>query len=84
MLFQSIGKNIRATIISMMRSGFYFIPTILILTRCFGMMGVEASQTVADILSFLTTIPFVVLYFRTLPKQDEETAEDRELEKYNN
>ena len=66
MLFQSIGKNGVATFLSMLRSGLYFIPVILILSRTLGLTGVEISQTVADVLAFFTSIPFVVSFLREM------------------
>lgn len=67
MLFQSIGKNGTATFLSILRSGLYFIPIILVLPRFFGLTGVEVSQTVSDVLTFFTTIPFVVQFLKHLP-----------------
>ncbi len=70
MLFQSIGKNGKATFLALLRSGLYFIPIIFILPRFFGLTGVEISQTIADVLTFFTTIPFVVRFLKTLPKDE--------------
>ena len=66
MLFQSIGKNGKATFLSMLRSGLYFIPTIILLSHTMGLTGVEISQTVADVLAFFTAVPFVVTFMREL------------------
>ncbi len=71
MLFQGVGKNGFATVLSMMRSGIVFIPTIYILAYFFGLTGVMIAQTVADIISFFATIPFVVIFWRSLPQYDE-------------
>lgn len=66
MLFQSIGKNGVATLLSMLRSGLCFIPVILILSKIMGLTGVEISQTIADILSFIITLPFVINFLKKL------------------
>lgn len=66
MMFQSVGKNKIATFLSMLRSGLYFIPVILVLSRAYGLFGVEISQTVADILAFFTSVPFAVRFLRQL------------------
>lgn len=66
MLFQSIGKNGVATLLSMLRSGLCFIPVILILSKAMGLTGVEISQTIADILSFIITLPFVISFIKKL------------------
>ena len=57
MMLQSIGKGLKASIASSSRNGIFFIPLILILPRLFGLTGVEITQAVADILSFLLAIP---------------------------
>ncbi len=68
MLFQSIGENKKATFLSMLRSGILFIPTILILTKIFGLLGIQIAQAVADVLAFLVTLPLVVTFLKRLPK----------------
>ena len=57
MMLQSIGKGIRATIIASSRSGLFFIPSIIILAKLYGLFGVEIAQPCADICSFILTIP---------------------------
>jgi putative MATE family efflux protein len=71
MLFQSIGKNGRATFLAMLRSGLYFIPVLIILSHIFGIFGIEISQTVADILTFFTSLIFVVPFLRELNSGDQ-------------
>ena len=58
MMLQSTGKGLKASIASSARNGIFFIPMIVILPRLFGLFGVEISQAVADVLSFLLAIPF--------------------------
>ena len=70
MLFQSIGENKKATFLSMLRSGILFIPTILILTKLFGLWGVQTSQAFVDVLAFVITLPMVLRFLKGLP-QDE-------------
>ena len=68
MLFQSVRKSLVASILSALRSGLAFIPTIFILV--YGMnlafTGVALSQPVSDILTCLITIPFLILFLREL------------------
>ena len=68
MLMQSTRHIKQATFLSMNRQGVYFIPAILILPRLFGLFGVEISQAVADLLSTFTAIPYMIWFFRKLPK----------------
>lgn len=71
MLFQSIGKTTVASFLSMLRSGLYFIPVLIILPRLIGLRGAQMATMVGDILTWGTTIPFLVSFFRKLPKVDE-------------
>ncbi len=70
MLFQSIGKNASATFLATLRSGLAFIPIIVIMTKLWGLSGVEYAQTVADIITFAVSLPFTVVFFKKLPKTD--------------
>ncbi len=57
MMLQSIGKGFKASIMASSRNGLFFIPMILTLPYIFGIMGVEMSQSCADILAFILAIP---------------------------
>jgi len=69
MMTQTIGKAVRASILAMSRQGLFFIPTVLILPRIFGIFGLEISQTIADIISFAVAVP---LQIKTLKEMDAE------------
>ena len=60
-----------ASFLSMLRSGLYFIPVLIILPRLIGLRGAQMASMVGDILTWGTTIPFLVSFFRKLPKVDE-------------
>ena len=66
MMLQSIGKGIRATITASARSGIFFIPAIIILSRLYGLFGVEIAQPVADVLAFTLAIPIVCSVWREM------------------
>jgi putative MATE family efflux protein len=72
MLFQSVGKAAQGTLLSSIRSGLVFIPVLWILSRCFGMLGIQLSQTVSDVVATAVTIPFLVRFFASLPADGEE------------
>lgn len=74
MMFQSIGENKTATFLSMLRSGLYFIPVILLLSNTLGLFGIEISQTIADILAFFTALPFAVSFLRKLKVLETEST----------
>ena len=58
MMLQSIGKGVKASITASARSGFFFIPLIIVLPKFFGLLGVEMTQAVADLFSFFLALPF--------------------------
>ena len=75
MLFQSIGKSGRATFLACCRQGVFFIPLILTLPRMFGLLGIEICQPIADVLTFIVTVPFLFPFLHQLVKMEEaETA----------
>ena len=75
MLFQSIGKSGRATFLACCRQGVFFIPLILTLPRMFGLLGIEICQPIADVLTFVVTVPFLFPFLHQLVKMEEaETA----------
>ena len=78
MMFQSIGKSETATLLSSLRGGVFYIPLLLILPIFIGLLGIQISQTVADILAGFCTVPFVIHFFRNLPpdKVEEEPKHD--------
>lgn len=76
MMFQSIGKSGIATLASMMRSGLFYIPLVLILPLFLGYFGIQSAQMWADILTAIASLPFLIYFFRHLPKEDQETHMD--------
>lgn len=68
MTLQSTGNKGGAAFLSMLRSGLYFIPVLMILTYFTGLLGIQTAQPLADILSFITAIPFMIIFFKRLPQ----------------
>ena len=66
MMMQTIGKSVRASILAMARQGLFFVPAVLILPRLFGLFGLEISQAVADVITFLVAIPLQLSVFREM------------------
>ena len=66
MTFQSIGKSWTATLLSMSRQGIFFLPLILILPRFIGLTGVQITQALSDVLTFMVSLPLVIFFFRGL------------------
>lgn len=64
MLYQSIRNAKVSSILSLMRSGLMFIPTLLITTSMWGIRGIQISQPIADMLTGLISIPFIIYFLR--------------------
>ncbi len=64
MLYQSTRQVKASTVLSMLRSGLMFIPTLMITTNLWGIMGIQISQPLADILTGLISIWFIVSFLR--------------------
>ncbi len=60
MMLQTIRKAGRAALLASARQGLFFIPCILILPHLIGIRGVEMTQAIADILSFLLALPLTL------------------------
>ena len=71
MLFQSTGKRLNASVISSLRSGILFIPTLIFLSGIRGLAGIQEAQPVSLVLSLPITLVFAFLFFRTLPQEDQ-------------
>lgn len=66
MLLQALGKAFPAALIAAARQGFCFLPAVLLLPRVWGLTGLCLAQAVADVLTFLLTLPFLVTTLRRL------------------
>ena len=70
MMLQSMGKGIPASITASARNGLFFIPSILILPRLFGLFGVEITQACADVLSILVSVPLAAHVLREMKREE--------------
>lgn len=71
MLFQNLGKTVRAGVISIARQGLFFLPLMYLLGFVFGIYGLMASQAAADILTFIFCVPFTFSIMKELNKGKE-------------
>jgi len=60
MLFESCGKALNAAILALSRQGLFFIPVVLVLPRLLQLNGVIFSQPLADLITFLVSIPLTL------------------------
>ncbi len=52
MMTQTIGASAKASLLALARQGLFFIPIILALPHLLGLLGIQASQPISDLLSF--------------------------------
>ncbi len=78
MMLQTIGRVGPASFLSAARQGVFFIPLVLLLPRLLllfwdggGLLGVQISQPLADILTFAVSIPLTVRVLRRDLKEKE-------------
>ena len=70
MLFQNIRMTFESTLLSIGRNGLFFLPAVLLLPLWLGLQGVEMAQAVADVLTFLLSVPYAVWISRKLKRDD--------------
>lgn len=70
MMLQTVGENVRASVLAMARQGLFFVPLILLLPIAMGFNGVAAAQPVADICSFLLAMPLSTSFLRKMRRME--------------
>ncbi len=66
MLFQNIRMTFPATLLSVCRNGLFFLPAVLLLPMWLGLLGVQMAQAVADVFTFMLSLPYAVWIARKL------------------
>lgn len=64
MLYQSIRKPLMSSFLSLLRSGIMLIPLLFITTKLWGLHGIQMSQPLADMLTGLVSLPFIIAFLR--------------------
>ena len=72
MMFQSTGHKLGASILSSLRSGVFFIPSLIILANTRGLSGIQEAQPLAFVLGFFPSVCFMIWFFNKMPKDDRE------------
>lgn len=70
MTFQAVGKTVAATFLTSMRQGIFFIPLILLLPGFIGILGVEIAQPIADAVTFIFCIPYMIFFLKRLQSEE--------------
>ena len=75
MMMQNLTLAFRTSFLAVSRQGLFYIPSVLILPHILGFTGIQMSQMVSDIISFLITI---ILTAGVLKKLNKLSKEERE------
>lgn len=59
MMVQTIGKAAKASVLAMGRQFLFYLPTLFLLEPVLGLLGIQLTQSIADILTLILTIPIV-------------------------
>lgn len=70
MTFQSTGNSGRATFLACAQNGLFFIPLIVLLTKLFGLTGIELAQPLAYLLAAMVAIPFLLSFLHQLSTKE--------------
>lgn len=70
MMSQSIGEAFKASLVAAARQGLFFLPLIAILPHFMGLLGVQACQTVSDILTFALAVPVGISVLNKMKRQE--------------
>ena len=77
MMMQNLALAFRASFLAMARQGLFYVPSVLILPRLLGFVGIQMSQMTSDAISFIVTIFLTVGVLRDLTnKMNEEQIGD--------
>lgn len=63
-MYQCLGFKAQATFLASCRQGVFFLPAVLLLPLALGCIGVQAAQPVADICTFIVSIPFIIIFYK--------------------
>ena len=70
MMTQTMGKALEASLVAMSRQGLCLIPVLFILSPLLGLLGVQLSTPVADLMSLIIVIPILLKILRILSVPD--------------
>ncbi len=76
--FQAIGKSSRSAILSLSRQILFLIPTMIILSSIFGLMGVLYAGPVADGIAFILAVIFLAIENKHLKNNGENIKENEQ------
>lgn len=73
-LFQVVGRTLASSILVFSRQILFYVPALLILPRLLGLIGLQASGPLADLLIFAVALPMVLHYFKRFEETESENT----------
>lgn len=75
MLMQNLGKTFTASFLAVARQGIFFIPLLYLFSHFLGLTGVLLTQSAADLLTAVITIPITISAIKKLKSQAAQITE---------
>jgi putative MATE family efflux protein len=66
MVFQSTGHGNSSSVLALARQGFFFVPVIALLPGLVGLAGVQLAQPIADVLTFVLSLAYILPFLKKL------------------
>lgn len=73
MCLQCTGRKLSASVISVIRNGLVFVPTLLILAKFRGFAGIQEAQPLSFAIAAIPVVFIAMHYFKTLQEEEEAT-----------
>lgn len=70
MFLQSTGHKLTSSLLSSMRSGFFFIPLVIILAHLRGLAGIQEAQPIAFLLTCIPALIFLNAALKEMPQEN--------------
>ncbi|WP_041384613.1 MATE family efflux transporter [Sphaerochaeta pleomorpha] len=70
MLFQSTNHGAKSSVLALARQGIFFVPLIATLPKFVGILGIQISQPIADLLSVVLSLALVFPFMKELSEPD--------------
>ncbi len=83
MLLQTIGYVRNASLLAVARQGLFLFPTLLILPRFFGLLGLQLAQPIADCCAVILSIPLGLHALNGFKREEARPAENGEAAQAN-
>ena len=80
-LFQGTGKAVRSAVMGLSRQIIALIPSVIILTKLFGLQGLVRAQATADVVSFCVAVGMVVSMIKELNRLEKGEVKMEEVER---